>query len=271
MIFLRQSYNTKPLRWGSPADIEYAIKVNAERVYNVDPDSIVLAIPLFWGLPPLDYSGNRNDGTNYGPYYKDGELSFDGNNDYIDCGNNNSLNLSEGSYLTIGAWIKIGDLNNYHRIFQKEETTSIFNYFFDIEITTGKARCGFYNGTSNEASTNNQVVTPNLWYYVVVSHNTSANTINFYVNGMLVPSGTSVGDTTKDVITNTSSALIGKSVWDVWMDGFIGEVHAFNIILTADQTALLHALPYGLYQPVARVIYSIPASPSEFIPQIIMF
>lgn len=49
-----------------------------------------------------DQSGNKNDGKIYGAaYVKRGEgyaLEFDGEDDYVDCGNNESLNFLTGDF-----------------------------------------------------------------------------------------------------------------------------------------------------------------------------
>ncbi|MBE9483731.1 MAG: hypothetical protein IMY74_02725, partial [Bacteroidetes bacterium] len=97
-IFLKHGYNVKPPRWGSPADVRYAIKINAEKIYDVDPNSIVLAMPLFWGLPLLDYSGKNNHGTNHGATYKDGSLLFDGVDDYVEFNQDISLEFGTGNF-----------------------------------------------------------------------------------------------------------------------------------------------------------------------------
>ena len=43
-------------------------------------------IPPISGIIVHDYSGNGNDGTNYGAVYADCKLTFDGVNDYVDTG-----------------------------------------------------------------------------------------------------------------------------------------------------------------------------------------
>ena len=56
-----------------------------------------------------DSSGNGNDGTIYGAEAIAGKtgqvLSFDGVNDYVDCGNNGSLKITDA--ITVEAWVKI--------------------------------------------------------------------------------------------------------------------------------------------------------------------
>ena len=55
-----------------------------------------------------DLSGNNNTGTlTNGPTFSAGNMGnivFDGTNDYVNCGNNSSINLT--SYITLSTWTK---------------------------------------------------------------------------------------------------------------------------------------------------------------------
>ena len=46
-IFLRHSYNVFPSLWGSDADVQYAVKTNCEKIYGIDSDKLVLAMPMW--------------------------------------------------------------------------------------------------------------------------------------------------------------------------------------------------------------------------------
>jgi len=64
-----------------------------------------------------DTSGNGNDGIIHGATWVDGKygkaLSFDGVNDYVDCGNDESLKIN-GNQITVEAWVYIkGDGINW--------------------------------------------------------------------------------------------------------------------------------------------------------------
>jgi hypothetical protein len=68
------------------------------------------------GPTAVDTSGNGNDGTIYGASWTDGKrgkgLSFDGTDDYIDCGQGSSLKITGA--ITVEAWVKwIGAGNPY--------------------------------------------------------------------------------------------------------------------------------------------------------------
>jgi len=73
-----------------------------------DPGQVsgnTLVIPLGVSNIVLDASGNNNHGTIYGATWVDGKvggaLSFDGVDDYVDCGNIFTANQTE---LTVEAW-----------------------------------------------------------------------------------------------------------------------------------------------------------------------
>ena len=256
MIFLRQSYNVKPPRWGSPADIEYAIKVNAEKVYDVDPDSIVLAMPLFWGLPCLDYSGKRNDGVNHGAYYKDGELEFvAADNDYIDCGHDASLQFGTGDF-SVFARIKYtindatfrGIIGRY--ILGEGWLFVIYN-----------ACLAFYDSPADHW--HNLISDPlNDNSFHAVGFVKSGTSLKVYVDGLESNDLTVSSDFIESII------WIGSYTANKSFGGFIDKVGISNAALSANQIALFHALPYGLYQPVVRRFYSIPLLDSIIDPTI---
>jgi len=62
-----------------------------------------------------DSTSNNNDGTNYGSIYNDsgrvdGARDFDGTDDYIDCGSDPSLDITDA--ITIEAWVNINDFTD---------------------------------------------------------------------------------------------------------------------------------------------------------------
>ena len=258
-IFLRQSYNIKPLKWGSAQDIEYAIKVNAEKVYDVDPDSIVLCMPGFWGLPLRDYSGRRNDGVNHGAYYKDRELEFDGVGNYVNCGHNESLNIT--GEITLETWIYyIEQQDDYPTIISKHKDGCInYNWSYTAYVlgilrgTPEVIRAGFNGG--NIGSTT--ALEHNNWYRLALTY--KGSTASLYINGAFDKSALQAFTW----VSGTQDLVVGIRKCNASVayeyTGIINDTRISNVARTADQIALFHALPYGLYQPVIRRYYSWPA------------
>jgi len=133
-----------------------------------------------------DVSGNRNSGSLVGgPTFDSGNggsIVFDGNDDYVNCGNNSSLN-SITTY-TVSTWLKLSNsTRNYNPIFCRHSrgTTSS-----DIEIY------GSSNGVTLAHNRNNGGVF-SFFYSNALSSNTivmfsltfAANTWTTYINGNL--------------------------------------------------------------------------------------
>ena len=82
-IILKNSWNVPPVRWGSFADVRYAIKVNAEKIYGIDFNDIASVYPFFWGLPLIDFANTKISFSNDTVFYKDNVLAFDGTNSFL--------------------------------------------------------------------------------------------------------------------------------------------------------------------------------------------
>ena len=88
----------------------------------------------------LDHSGYNNHGSIYGAVECDGRngnraLKFDGIDDYVDCGNNTSLDIIQK--LSIGAWVKFNGLTSvgYNTIVCRDGGASNRNYFLHTYTT----------------------------------------------------------------------------------------------------------------------------------------
>jgi len=88
-----------------------ALMLNIVGEWKFDSISGTIGSVLADGTVIADSWSTNNGTTSGGPTLKSGAdcvsgqcLSFDGSNDYVDCGNDNSLNIT--SAITISAWIK---------------------------------------------------------------------------------------------------------------------------------------------------------------------
>jgi len=162
--------------------------------------------------------------------YSNYSLSFDGIGNYIDCGNDSSLQFS-GSF-TISAWVKINDSGTNAIVSKNSSSSSGNGYHID-----------FRSGNSVHAwayNANNKVIVTGLstgiWYNVVfVFESTGGSNGNqsLYVNAA-TPSTNSITNFSVSTIKNLR---IGDSeaISSTEMNGNIDEVSIWNTALTQAQ------------------------------------
>jgi len=179
-----------------------------------------------------DNAGN-NDGTIYGAQVVNGisgkALEFDGIDDYIDCGNDESLDIT--NEITIEAWVKWNDISERQRIVMKY---GVGGDSYDLSIWDIGGGIQTYSAyTTNGWQHLPSGITPNIneWYYVVYTYDGS--TIKLYVN--LQEFSKNLTDT---ISSSTSPVNIGRNPVPShaqYFKGTIDEVKIYNRALTEDE------------------------------------
>ena len=148
------------------------------------------------GSVAYDSSGN-NHGTIYGAIWTSGQnsgaLSFDGVNDYVEVSDDPSLDIT--NEITIGAWVKISNLDTEYFIVSKQPSTceriTPFdlpgNYEFSVMPFHGYLRLRHQhrigiNNANISTYTSTSGITPGVWHHVVVSLVEGGN-VNFMIDG----------------------------------------------------------------------------------------
>ena len=161
--------------------------------------------------------------------------AIDGSDDYFDCGNDESLNIT-GS-LTIEAWIKLDATGNNQDIVSKWNNAA--------------GERGFvlwYNGSIIEFAKRNPddstidkidgitIINADLWYHIVGVFDDSANTLDLYINGK--SDATQVSGT-DGILSSSRNVLIGSQYISgsptYYFNGLIDEVRIYNRTLSADE------------------------------------
>ncbi len=97
-----------------------------------------------------------------------GALVFDGTHDYINCGDNENLNIGSGSY-SVAMWFK-GLATNYRRLFSRfADESGGHNECFEIcsSNTDSKIRWRLDDGSTLIAVTQPEVVFDDGWHHLV--------------------------------------------------------------------------------------------------------
>jgi len=156
-----------------------------------------------------------------------GAGSFDGVNDYVDCGNDASLNPTEA--ITVEVWAKFdvadAEETSYIPIIKRDNTFLLRK----DEESNGKISFFIYDGTNWEPRANSYVQ-PNfgVWYHVVGTYDRQH--IKIYVNGKL----RGLSDRTNAIQSSESNTVVG--FWNnKYFQGLIDEVRIYNRALSVEE------------------------------------
>ncbi len=197
-----------------------------------------------WWLQPLSHwkfeegegdtaydSAGNNHGTIYGAQWTtgqiDGALSFDGDGDYVDCGSDSSLNITDE--MTIIAWINVDRIDERQVIVAKTEnvnTTWLVEKFLD-----GKLNFYLNAGGSGTNLYSNYIIDTDVWYHVAFVYNGAYKTI--YINGQFDTNEADSGS----IPINDQPVRIGS--WSGspvrYFDGTIDDVRIYDRALSAEE------------------------------------
>jgi hypothetical protein len=198
--------------------------INPVALYHFDEGS---------GTTTADSSGYGNDGTVYGATWTTGisgkALEFDGVDDYIDCGTDESLILYNQSY-TISAWVKSADMNQNWQTIYTTDPSSVDG--FRLFVHGSKIYYYTYiNGTDLQtlwSDTLNQ----DQWYYVVITRDYGSGDTKLYVNGTVEDNFTAIGYCGRGDISNRYHRISNSGNT---FNGTIDEVKIYNHTLTEEE------------------------------------
>jgi len=180
-------------------------------------------------------SWGDNNGTNHGAdlvstdCISGGCASFiSSNNDYIDCGNGASLNITGA--ITIEAWVKPNSALPIEQAIIANNNSSSVGYWVVYNRYSNK-KLGFF-GVNNTMASSDGNIEPNEWTHVVVTR--EGTDITFYINGdfdIIRPIGGTVNPASNE------SFIIGKrSDGNYWyFSGQIDEVQIYDTAISEAQ------------------------------------
>lgn len=159
-------------------------------------------------------------------------LDFDGTNDYVDMGNDTSLQIS-GKYITLEAWIypTSWKTNAYDgNIIAKEYNTSNYGYMLRCGAG-GKLNFALGDGSWHEITTSSTVLSLNTWQHVAGTFDGSM--MRLYLNGAAIDSLSFNGNISK---TSSNNLYIGAHLtYSRYYQGQIDEVKIWNICRTQSE------------------------------------
>jgi len=171
------------------------------------------------GTTWADLSGRGNNGTLVnGVGYNGsnlGSLSFDGVDDYVNCGN---PSISVGK-ITVSAWVKISTLNITQHIVDSSSNS------WHLAVLSNNRPYLWNDSTYHQSS---QVLLSNTWYMLT---GVQSSTSDIYVNGVL---SQSISDN-RNVTTNNVNIGRWQTAPSRPFSGNIAQVSIYNRALTAEE------------------------------------
>ena len=195
------------------------------------------------------YAPEKLDGTIYsatwvaGRWPGKGALRFDGVNDYVNCGNDRSVNIS--STLTVTAWVN----------FQTLTTSSQNQVVGKFDSVSGNYR-GWYIGVVNagyglryhlqappghpgdininyKPDGGSWYLRSGEWHHVALVYDKAAGKMYAYYDGSPLSSGATVPTAFEP--TPDADVKLGLDCWGGYFDGLLDEVAIYNGVLTEDE------------------------------------
>lgn len=181
-----------------------------------------------------DSTSNGNNGTKKAanePIEASGKIakaqSFDGSNDYVNCGNGASLNIT--SAITIEAWIKPGGYRPYAGVIDKIQWGS-GGYTLRLREDNHKMSFDFITQSGRGELLSISNIELNQWYHIIGSYDGSQSRI--YINGQLNNNSNRTGN----IVSTTQDLYIG---WDDsestrYFNGLIDEIRISSSAHSSD-------------------------------------
>lgn len=207
----------------------YFMRFELNRLAN-----LMLCLPLDEGRGSIayDYSGNLNHGTLFGPSWAPGIigdcLSFDGVDDYVNCGDSPSLRLQE---MTLECWIYLDQIPlialNRHNFFSKDSAYDFVYYENPLALTFILREGVVWTVTSTGIT-----LLASQWYHLLLTYDMAVFTL--YVDGI------QRFTTPLTVVPNQNAnplylGWMSRAGPIRFLDGLMDEPRAYNVALTTNE------------------------------------
>lgn len=169
-----------------------------------------------------------------------GEITFDGNEDYVQVPNSPSLNITNAS-ITMEAKVRISGTTGNHWVLCKQGIDGIRSYGFYIANHSRTIYPSIHTSEQFfEGEVGDQVLDYDTWYHISVVY--SGSKIRTYIDGVL----NGEVDLSGNLLSNDRDLYIGGTYWSPQdtTNGSIDEVQIWNIART--QTEIQTTMNTGL-------------------------
>ncbi len=207
-----------------------------ELYHGVDVAGAILDMPLSDKTGFKDISGNDNHGTNYGADIIGEAGGFDGVDDYVDCGNSESLDLTDA--LTIALWVKSNAVATVENIMGVATKGNSYILLCLYNKENYYARLKDVDSASYYAYSSGDLSTYYDWTYLVLTWE-KGDYVRLFANTEQIAISSTTMD--KSLLDSSASNLsIGKSS-GAYFDGQISDVRIYDRALSEPEITALYA------------------------------
>ena len=218
-------------------------------IYQKPAQAIGLSTPpigCVLDLPGLPGAGNKiydrspygNIGTITGAVWKRlpsglWYLDFDGQDDYIDCGHDTSLDITEP--ITILIWVYPDNFDAYYAMLAKGDAGAGSGTTYDLHIASSGIPYFFIlTGAAGQSVASSSAILVKTWSQVAVTFNPSSNAVALYKNGAANGTGTITSNPPSKPTENMYiGARMASSVMASHFPGDIALPRIYNRVLSA--------------------------------------
>lgn len=182
----------------------------------------------------------ENNGTWIGVSNTTGKFGncfeFDGIDDYIDCGNDSSLDFNRNGDYTYTGWFKTNNISVEQGILDHKVNDS---YEGGVAIMIKDNKLKFYTGSEHDLYGRTEELSSNVWYHFAIVYS-NQDIIDMYING------TTNGTNDVSYYKNSSSddcLYIGRSICDggnYYFNGTLDEIKIYNRTLNDTEISNLY-------------------------------
>jgi hypothetical protein len=193
----------------------------------------------------VDLSGHGNNGDITGASWECSDkgigLNFTGNPDGVDCGNADSLNITDA--VTLSAWVKFNTTSlTYDRIICKGSWKG-YQVFSD---TDDRVQFRIYTSGATHTTPVTGFLGANEWHHIVATYDKDggANNQKVYVDGVVNKQITTTGA----MDPGTNNVMLGRTESGNHLDGAINNAFMYDCALTDAQVKLLYDDPHFMFR-----------------------
>ena len=181
-----------------------------------------------------DLTPNLNYGTlTNGPTFNSangGSIVFDGSNDYVKPPASTTLQLTN---FTLSSWVRI-NVQNINQ-FIIDTSTSLANGFGYSYRINSDNKIRFWSYDANNNLNSNTIISPNIWYNILVTYNNTSKLQSIYINGVFDISNTHTNPFVVSTVTNLQ--IGGSSILGGYLNGNIAQSSIYNRSLSAAEVS----------------------------------